>query len=167
MNTTTEAKQVIEEARKNHWTFRVMDKTGEIHSPVRIGDWVYEPANASIIPGDARKRIEQILKSGHNPTQIIMGHQLTKVPELPKPKIPNIAPLIPKLRELATSPETKRTIEVGGQVIVEVVKATAVVAGLLGYGMIMALAAVDPSVIVVLEDGSWIEVMSWYDGLDK
>jgi hypothetical protein len=31
------------------------------------------------------------------------------------------------------------------------------------YGLAIALASVDPSVIVVLEDGSWVEVLSYYE----
>lgn len=167
---TPQAKQALDVARENRMRFRVLEKTGELNSPVRISNWVYAPANAAIIPADARKRIELILKSGLNPTQIIVGHELVEVPQLPSPMITKPAPLtVPKINinEIKISPETEQAIKQAllttGKVAIEVAKIAAVGTGVMLYGMAMALASVDPSVIVVLEDGSWLEVLSWYE----
>ncbi|MEM2126046.1 MAG: hypothetical protein QXQ53_06585 [Candidatus Methanosuratincola sp.] len=145
-----------------------MEKTGEISSPIRIGNWVYAPATASIIPADAKKRIELILKSGLNPTQIIVGHELVEVPQLPGPVVTKPTPLsIPSIKEIKISPETEEAIiqalVTTGKVAVELAKITAVGTGMMLYGLAVALASVDPSVIVVLEDGTWVEVLSWYE----
>lgn len=163
-----QAKHALDEARKNHLRFRVLEKTGEISSPVRIGNWVYAPATASIIPADAKKRIELILKSGLNPTQIIVGHELVEVPQLPGPVVTKPAPLsIPSIKEIKISPKTEEAIiqalVTTGKVAVEVAKIAAVGTGMMLYGLAVALASVDPSVIVVLEDGTWVEVLSWYE----
>lgn len=166
---TPQAKHALDVARENHKRFRVLEKTGEISSPVRIGNWVYAPTTAAIIPADAKNRIELILKSGLNPTQIIMGHELVEVPQLPGPVVTKPAPLtVPKINinEIKISPETEQAIKQAlvttGKVAIEVAKIAAVGTGLVLYGMALALAA-DPSVIVVLEDGSWVEVLSWYE----
>jgi hypothetical protein len=165
---TPQAKHALDEARKNHLRFRVLEKTGEISSPVRIGNWVYAPATAAIIPADAKKRIELILNSGLNPTQIIVGHELVEVPQLPGPVVPKPAPLtVPNIKEIKISPETEEAIKQAlvttGKVAIEVAKIAAIGTGLMLYGMALALASVDPSVIVVLEDGSWVEVLSYYE----
>jgi hypothetical protein len=161
---TPEAKKVLDVARENHLRFRVLDRTGEISSPVRSGNWVYAPVVASIIPADAKKRIELILKSGFNPTQIIAGHELVEVPQLPGPVVTKPAPLsVPNIKEIKISPEVEKALITTGKVVLGIATIAAVGTGLALYAMAMALASVDPSVIVVMEDGTWIEVMSWYE----
>lgn len=171
---TPQAKQALDVARKNHKRFRVLEKTGEISSPVRIGNWVYAPATASIIPADAKNNIDLILKSGLNPTQIIVGHELVEVPQLPGPIVTKPAPLtipkikeiqitVPNIKEIKISPEVEKALITTGKIAIEVAKVAAVGTGLMLYGLAMALATVDPCVIVVMEDGAWVEVVSWQE----
>jgi hypothetical protein len=165
---TPKAKQALDVARKNHLRFRVLEKSGEISSPVRIGNWVYAPADPSIIPGVAKNSIELIIKSGLNPTQVIEGHELVEAPRLLGPVVARPAPLaVPNIKNIKISPEMEKALITTGKVALEVAKVAAVGTALVACGvgmmMVMALSAADPSVIVVLEDGSWVEVLNWYE----
>ena len=100
------------------------------------------------IPKTALKRVVTLETAGLKIKQMIVAHEAPPLLTAPEPE-----------KKPFEMPDLKPTIDF-------VVNAVAVVAFgffyLLGYALITAV-TLDPALIVVLEDGSWIEVMRWYE----
>ena len=141
-----EARHALAIGRKNRYWFRVLEETDVIPQPIYKNEWWYLPYEPSInIPEKALKRAE-ILKSNMPIQQMIVAHE---------------APLL----LCAPAPKKIELPEIGS--VVETVFKTIgvvflVMFSLVGYAFTTAL-TVDPALIVVLKDGTWVEVMRWYE----
>lgn len=153
---SAQAKQTLEVAEKNHWWFRVWG-VGEIEEPVYTGHWWLIPTDDSSVPSIARKRIDAIKSAGIPVKEILVAHEAPKELCAPQPQ--------PAIKNIPATKETDKNmqqhintaLEVMGAILWGVLKATGVLI-LLGLSAI-----VDPAVIVVLEDGTQIEVVRWYE----
>ncbi len=158
------AREVLIKARQEHYVFTVVGDHGLIVSPVYKQGWWYVPEDNPELSENANRRVE-LVKSVTPIRGFILAHEAPKLLCPPKewePPTPGkVEPLRTPWKPL-TDPDW---VEVG-----QVVKTATKVIGavLLGTLYILsqavaALAAIDPKLIVVLEDGTWIEVMTWYE----
>jgi hypothetical protein len=141
-----DAKYALAVGRENHYWFRVLGTMGVIPQPVYKDEWWYLPYEPDInIPEKALKRAE-ILKSEIPIKQMIVAHE---------------APLL----LCAPAPKKKELPEIGS--VVGIAFKTAGVVLLAMFSLVglffTSAVAVDPALIVVLEDGTWVEVMRWYE----
>ena len=162
------AEEVLILGRNHHWRFRVIPEFfGTIDMPVfnSKGDWVYIPKrdeDEAIIPKAAYRRHHAIENAGYKVAQVVIGHEVKVSPEReakPEIQIPAAKPIVPA--------EPKR--EIDWQNVAEVA-AKGLLIGLMGvavisfYALVGALQFVDPSYIVVLDDGTWVELITWDTG---
>ncbi|MFC1879101.1 hypothetical protein ACFLZW_04240 [Chloroflexota bacterium] len=146
---TKETKQVVALAKNNHWGFRVLGYGDVITSPVYHNQWWFVPAEQddSTIPGRATNRVQAILDAGHKIQGVIVAHEAPK--------------LLQDSRQANMDILTGQHVKDAVGVLVRVVTTAATFFGyLFAFGL---LALVDPALIVVLEDGTWVEVMRWYE----
>ncbi len=160
---TDKAEEVMLFGRKHHWRFRILTEfQGVIERPVinSKGDWVYiskRKVDEVIIPKAALSRHAAIEKAGYKVAQVIIGHEIQVAPEITKPKNIDTPIAVPKpSREI----DWKNVTEIASK---------GVLVGILGIAMISlyaltgVLQLVDPSYVVVLDDGigTWVELMRW------
>jgi len=167
---TNETKEVLTKARENHWRFGVVGEGGMISAPMYQDGWWYMPMEKpdNIICRKHYQRIKLV-------TQIAGFQGLIVAHESPKmfgpakktwspPKPYKVSPL--KVGRIQEMPDVQIDWQAVGQAAKAVGKVTLVVVVGTLYFLAMAasvFAQVDPSVIVVTEDGTWIEVVKWYE----
>ena len=144
-----ESKKVLALARNKHWKFRSHGQNGMIDTPTFESDWLYIPVDQdkSIIPNRAFKRVQVIKDAGFVPRQIIVAHEASKLLTAPQ-KLPKNVEFPSEQVETAFTSAVNVLLILGRA---------------LGYVLLMSVLAVDPALIVVLPDGTWMEVMRWYD----
>lgn len=146
-----EAKKVLTLAREKYWGFRVLDRVGALEEETYNDGWWLIPTDNSTQIEMARKRIEAIKNSGVRIRQVIIAHEAPKLL------------CAPKIEQKIEIPWEDIGEAVG--VILKVVTAVlTVVMASTGLLLVLGIAAIcDPAVIIVLEDGTWVEVVRWYE----
>lgn len=170
---TLDAMKTTEMARENHWGFRYIGNMEMLSAPFQVGNWEFIPLeDKSIIPKRAMQRIQAIEKEGIKTQGLVIAydHEPPGIPKLltaPPPKLlaePKPV-LVPKQAPQKTDDpkQSNELVAIAGTVLMT----TFGVIGALLVGfislLVFALSIGDPALIVVLEDGSWIEVMRWYE----
>jgi hypothetical protein len=146
---STEAKKALVLARQYHWFFRVIGTSKMIPNPTYKDGWWLVPVqdDKTIIPKNATQRVEKLIANGVRIQGVIVAHEAPKLLYAP-PKEPF------KIDYDAIG----KTIE---QIAAGLASVIATMFGILF--LLVPMAMIDPALIVVLEDGSWVEVMRWYD----
>jgi hypothetical protein len=138
--------EAVKIGRKHGKTFRIIAHSqGMIDSIKYNGDWKYVPfeMDDSVIPTEALKRAKLLESRG-----MVMG----KI-------VAHETPLNPKTHEERELEKNKGTAILTG------LAAIGAVVGLVGLTVLTAsLYMVDPALICVLRDGTWIEVCNWDEG---
>jgi hypothetical protein len=137
-------------ARKNHWWFRVIGTGSMISSPKYQDGWWLVPINEdkTIIPKNALQRVEKLKQDGIRIQGVIVAHEAPKLLCAPAKEPFKI--------------DTEAISKTVGEVAAVLARILATMFGILFY-MMAAGILVDPALIVVLEDGTNLEVMSWYE----
>lgn len=136
MNTiiSTEAKKAIDVGRANHWRFRTVQKQQE---------WVYETVD---VPQVGKDRIDVLRAAGVRIKGFVVAHEAPRL--LPAPK------------------ETpKRYQDLDFKNTSQIVPDMSWVGEFffMFFALLFQAIALDPALIVELEDGTWLEVMTWYE----
>ncbi len=139
--------QTFQVAIDNHWKFKVVGHGGEIDDPLYKRDWVYEHLSylPAYGPQEGIRRVKSIKESGVPIKGYIIAHEAPKLLMAPKPQV-----IIPK--------DTGKPIAGLSELI-----------GTIGTILLLMLAVFtelvisDPALIVVLDDGTCIEVMTWLE----
>lgn len=151
MNTSiqsTDTIDVMNLARQNHWQFCVKEQVGAIDKPHYSDGWWYIPVNEDekIIQAKAKTRIEAIKRYGIEYQELVMGHEAPKLLTAP-PKEKEVIQV--QVKEVENRPR------VNGSFL-------PILLDLLLLCMGQAV-LIDPAIFVVLKDGTWVEVMRWYE----
>ncbi len=142
----TDVRIAMDVARSNHWQFRVWG-TGPVPTePIYTDSWWLLPAGAAEIPESGQERIAALKRAGIPIKAAVVGHEAPK------------ALLAPKEQPGAESGSRQTAQSItssGGGFILE---------GLLMlFGLTVQAMLVDPALVVILEDGTWLEVMTWLE----
>ncbi len=138
-----EAKKAIAVGRRNHWRFRV---TGQGELPKESAyknEWWFEPVTD---PEYGKERLAALRRAGVRFKGIVIAHEAPRLLVAPKEPDFKINPSIP-----ASNMSTND------------------LASDLAMGLVLLISVffqailLDPALIVVLEDGTWLEVMTWYE----
>lgn len=139
------AKEAVEVGRRNRKTFRPLQGRGILDAPVHREEWWFVPIaqDTSVIPQEALRRVELLQNEGIAIKDMIVAHEAP------------LALMAPKIdRQIKRQ---KAEIGVGLLTIASF--------ALLAFGYLLtataSVALIDPCLIVVLEDGTWIEVCAW------
>jgi len=153
-----ETKEVMAIGKENHWGFRVLGPDEMITSPVYKDEWWYVPLeeDQSIIPEETKRRALTIESSGIKTQGFIVAHEAPKIliSTTDKPQ-PVKTQLIQNLDTL-------------GEAVVYILSGFAAVFGFMLTALPYVLMApafllIDPALIAVLEDGTWVELMRWQE----
>jgi len=146
MNTqliTSEARKAIQIGYQNHWRFRVVGRGDVPKNAYYKDEWVFEPINS---PNVAQDRLKALKQKGICFKGFVIAHEAPRLltmqtPKVPKPDFKN-KDILPDLENLVVN----------------------VMFGL-GYffSLLFQMVLLDPALIVILEDGTWLEVMTWYE----
>jgi hypothetical protein len=155
------AREVLQKSREQHYVFQVVGDYGTLKEPMFRDGWWYIPEDDPIISENAIQRVE--LVRAITPIKgFIVAHEAPKMlcPPKPQPKPQPKPAYAPRKVEIdldwpSVWAGTKNGLKIVGGVLVGTLYVLAEVLSL--------LAQVDPKLIVVLEDGTWMEVMSWYE----
>jgi len=153
------ASKAIAVGRKHHMRFKVVGFGDVPHEPYYKDEWWFDPLiSESTIPKDALDRLEIIRQAGIRVKGIILAHEAPRILGAPGP-----------MKEPKTAQNTKTNDNVGYDVLPTLKTVVGVLAGVLGAALAVAgiffIVAIrlDPALIVVLEDGTHLEVMTWYE----
>ncbi len=130
-----QAQAALQVGFKNHWRFRILGSGDVPASPVYKDSWWLTLAEE--IPDDGERRISAIRRAGIPVKAIVMAHEAPKA--------------------LTATPEPQKMSVAQND-------ANDMLAGILwAVALFFQAALVDPALIVVLEDGTWLEVMTWLE----
>ena len=142
------ATKAIAEGRKHHMRFRVRGQGDVPPEPFYKDEWWYEILKSdSIIPAEVGERVEVLKKAGIPIKGFVIAHEAPKILTAPRQE---------KIPEVMDAP-----FELSG--------ALEAISALLGvflavFGLLLVAAIrLDPALIAVLPDGTWLEVATWYD----
>jgi hypothetical protein len=138
------ARKAVRVGYENHWRFRVVGQ-GEVPKDSFYRDeWVFEPVEA---PQMAQDRLALLKRSGIRFKGFVIAHEAPRLLTAPASKKHDS-----KNNQTKTIvPETSQFFEKLGEALLFFIL------------IIFQAALLDPALIVVLEDGTWLEVMTWYE----
>jgi hypothetical protein len=162
-------KHLLEFCRSQGWDSKILGNAPLPDQPYRLGTWLIIPSHLDTnpIPERAMERIQTLFEKGHRPKGFFIIH------EAPKELTPNIQNLeIPKTEKF--SPEIKAKLKSTLSVTGKTLGGAAVLAGSLTLGLIAILVAlpvlvlgaaivIDPILVAVTEDNTWVEIDRWWN----
>ena len=146
------ATEALTVARNNGMTMRVVGQGDVPLEPFYLDEWWYSLLSAeSTIPAEGVRRIEALVKGGVPIECLMIRHEAPRL--LAAPKEEKRAPKVKAATDVSFDPLPLL------QVILGVLGA---IVAVFGFAFITAI-QLDPAVIAVLPDQTWIEVMTWYE----
>jgi hypothetical protein len=175
MDISKDAQKVMDMGAAKHRQFRYIGVIEMLAAQIAVGNWIFNPIEKdnSIIPRGAMKRVDDIKALGVPINGMVVAHDTHKPKLLMKPVFP-----YPMLNKPEPKPEPKPArepinlwpvVEIIGVILLSIVKiAYYMIYGTVWFvfgivGLAFQIGLADPALIVVLEDGSWIEVARWED----
>lgn len=145
MNTiiSYEARKAVQVGYDNHWRFRVVGQGDVPEKSYYKDEWIFDPVEAPVV---AQDRLSALRRSGVQIKGFVIAHEAPRLLSAPAPKTDF---------KVASTPDILPDV---GTAIGKIAT------GLLWvFLFIFQVALLDPALIVVLEDGTWLEVMTWYE----
>ena len=136
--------------RENHGHYKVMPRIGIITEPMEANGWKFLPQEMddSVIPREAWKHVELLRLDGITIKQVIVGHNLKEEEE--------------KRQKMEAYKKTaEKVVAFVATLAVGFMTAIASAGAALCIGIVGLLLAIDPILVVVLEDGTWLCVAEW------
>ena len=148
MNTiiTNEARKVLLLGLQNHMIFRVVGSGEAPHEPVYKDEWWFERLDGQNIPLEGKRRLEVLRRAGIHIQDVIVAHEAPRLLTAPK-----------KERDSKISPPK------GILTFLVTLASVYVQLVLFVVAILFQTVLIDPALIVVLKDGSWIEVVTWLE----
>lgn len=147
------ATEALSVARKNGMTMRVVGQGDVPLEPFYLDEWWYSLVSAeSTIPAEGVRRIEALIRGGVPIECLMIRHEAPRLLTAPKEQKQ-------EKKQKPASMTTFNALPLLG-VIVAVLGA---IFAVFGYILVMAMTVpLDPAIIAVLPDGTWLEVVTWY-----
>ena len=153
-------RQLLALGREEGWHFRILGQAPVLTEPVRIQDWLLVPAleDSTPLPDSTMERLYAIYACGIHPQGFVLVHE---------------APLrlTSPVQEETKPTKTVDLKKIGGAALglaaltgsLIAGAAIAVVGGLLilPVGLIAAAVIVDPILVAVMPDNTWVEIDRW------
>ena len=146
------ATEALTVAQCNGMTMRVVGQGDVPLEPFYLDEWWYSRVSAeSTIPAEGVRRIDALVKGGVPIECLMIRHEAPRLLTAPKEEKK------PEKSKAVTNPSFSVLPLLG--VILAVLGAIVMV---FGYVFITAI-QLDPAIIAVLPDGTWLEVLTWYE----
>ena len=155
-----QTRQLLTLGQENRWPTQVLGKAPMLKEPMRIHNWLLVPStmDSTALPDQAIQRIKALYEAGIRPQGFVMVHEAPlqlKAPAIQaKPKVDK--QLLKKIGGAALGLGI-----VTGSLIAAV--GIAIIGGLLilPAGLLAAVVLVDPILVAVMPDDSWVEIDRW------
>ena len=155
-----QTKQLLTLGQENRWPTRVLGKAPMLKEPIRVQDWLLVPStmDSTSLPDQAIQRIKALYAAGIRPQGFVMVHEAPlqlKPPSIQeKPKVDQ--QLLKKFGGAAIG-----LAAVTGSLVAAV--GIAIIGGLLilPAGLLAAAVIIDPILVAVMPDDSWVEIDRW------
>lgn len=146
------ATEALTVAMRNGMTMQVVGQGDVPLEPFYLDEWWYSlVTEESTIPSEGVRRIEALVKGGVPIQSLMIRHEAPRL--LTAPKDENVA----------EKKEPEADVHFDPVPLLEtIVGVLGAILAVFGFIFIMAI-RLDPAVIAVLPDGTWIEVVTWYD----
>jgi hypothetical protein len=155
-----QTQQLLALAEMQHWSMQVLGKAPMLKQPMRIQDWLLVPStmDSTPLPDHAFRRIKTLYEAGIRPQGFVMVHE---------------APLQLKAPIVQEKPKTDKHqwAKIGGAALglgaitgsLVVAVGIAIIGSLLilPLGLFAAIVLVDPILVAVMPDDTWIEIDRW------
>ena len=161
---STQSGQMVSLGRRNGWGFQHLGYAELPERPVRLQDWLIVPANQDTTPVPPRtlERIKGIYTAGFRPRGFVMVHEAPKTFQAPRPEqstrrmLP--APVVPSstLNPNPTSGSFNISNTADG-----FASFFSTLVTMIFPMLFIGLLALDPIVVAVMDDASWIEIDRW------
>ena len=165
--------------RRFGWEFVILGSALFPERPVRLDNWLVVPAQEDPTPVPVRtmERIQAIYAAGIRPKGFVVVHEAPRYLAAPPQSktttlllpTPRAEKTIPQPQPEPITPEKKPQKSQATEVISAlgtIVKVVGMLVGSLVFfifpAMLVGLAAIDPIVIAVMDDDSWVEIDRWY-----
>jgi len=156
---TSESQGLLTLGRQRNWEFNILGQAPLPHQPIHLQDWLIVPAHqdSSHIPARALERIQAIFAMGFRPQGFVIVHEAPKL--LPAPEVIEAEPAplhsaSPGIKPLITGLLGAMAVAIP----VAAAVATMIVPATLAVGAVL----VDPILVAVTEDDTWIEIDRWW-----
>ena len=149
--TQSQAQQFLALGDRMGWQTQVIGQAPMLKEAVRLQDWMLVPAHEDTTPLPPRtmRRIKTIFTQGLRPQGFVMVHEAPMQLMAPKPVI------------VEKSPMEWEGVGKAVGVIAKVIGVMLLGSMLLPFGLLAGLVMLDPILVVVTEDGYWIEIDRW------
>lgn len=146
------ATEALAVARSNGMTMRVVGQGDVPPEPFYLDEWWYSRLNEeSTIPTEGVRRIEALVKGGVPIDCLMIRHEAPRLLTAPKEE----------KQAVKEKPDANPSFDAFP--VLEVILAVlGAIFAVFGYIFITAV-HLDPAIIAVLPDGTWLEVVTWYD----
>ena len=155
-----QTKQLLVLGKKNRWPMQVLGKAPMLKIPVRIQDWLLVPStmDSTPLPDQAIQRIKALYEAGIRPQGFVMVHE---------------APLQLKAPAIQEKQKVDKQMlkKIGGAALglgaitgsLVAAVGIAIIGGLLilPAGLLAAAVIIDPILVAVMPDDSWVEIDRW------
>jgi len=169
---SSETQQLMSLGEQHNWDFQIIGKAPFPEAPIRIGDWLLSPAqtDSSLIPARTLTRIQAIFAAGIRPKGFVIAHEAPKYlpsPDVSKTKEPGqIQFPTPNPNSFQSQGNINEILGFVSKAILGLISTLAAflsiaVPLILTSGFLMGAVLIDPILIAVTEDSTWIEVDRW------
>jgi hypothetical protein len=146
------ATEALSVAERNGMTMRVVGQGDVPLEPFYLDEWWYSRVSAeSTIPAEGVRRIKALVKGGVPIECLIIRHEAPRLLTAPREE------------KQAEKEKPNRDVTFNALPVLEAIVAV-LGAFLAVFGFIFVMAIrLDPAIIAVLPDRTWLEVVTWYD----
>lgn len=156
---STESQGLLSLGRQRNWDFTILGQSPLPRQPIHLQDWLIVPAHqdSSHIPARALVRIQAIFAMGLRPQGFVIVHEAPKLlpaPEIVEPEITTVPSTTPGFKPLITG--------LLGAMAVAIPLAAAVASMIVPATLAVGAVLIDPILVAVTEDDTWIEIDRWW-----
>jgi hypothetical protein len=161
---STQSGQMLSLGRRNGWGFQHLGYAELPERPVRLQDWLLVPANQDSTPVPPRtlERIKSIYAAGYKPRGFVVVHEAPKAFQAPRPEQSATRMLpMPAVSQVISNSAPAFNASNPSGIADGLASIISAFASMIFPMLFIGLLALDPIVVAVMEDGSWIEIDRW------
>jgi hypothetical protein len=153
-----ETRQLLTLSDQKGWHFAYLGQAPLPTQPLRLDDWLVVPAtqeSTAITPG-SYKKVQAIYTNAIRPKGFVVIHEAPRQLAAPK-KVENPEPspsLVPPLQAVNANANTTAAVT---SILNGIFSTILLVLG----ALFTTMAMIDPILVAVMEDGSWVEIDRW------
>jgi hypothetical protein len=153
-----ETRQILTLSDQKGWHFSFLGQAPLPTQPLRLDNWLVVPAaeeSTAISPG-SYKKVQTIFANGIRPKGFVVVHEAPRQLAAPK-KVADPTPSPVHIPQQPTTDANGNTAVAASSILSGLFSTILLVLGTI----FMSVAMIDPILVAVMEDGSWVEIDRW------